>query len=351
MLSVGMLGGALGSAIGQAHFDALRLDGRFSIDAGCFSRDFHISQATAEAYAVPLNRCYKSWQELLQEEKGKIDVLVILTPTPDHCEMVCAALAMDYDVIVEKALCTSLGELAAIKDTLSMSKGKMLVTYNYSGYPMVRELRARIENGGLGSINQVAIEMPQETFARNGVVPQNWRMKDYDIPTVSLDLGVHVFHLLAFLTHDSPVVSKQLKEFSANNNLGVIDNVYAWAELENGVVFSGWWGKTSLGYRNGLKVRVFGDKGAAEWTQSSPEILELSYSDGKREIIERGLESALVCNLDRYNRFKPGHPAGFIEAFANLYSDFHDYLVGKKDSDLIADLAQTEMCLAFLSKS
>jgi predicted dehydrogenase len=215
---------------------------------------------------------------------------------------------------------------------------------------MVRELREMIRNGVLGDLNQIHVEMPQETFARSGVNLQAWRQVDYSIPTVSLDLGVHVYHLLGFLTDNAKVMSKELKEFSAFNSLGVVDNVYAWADLSGGITFAGWWGKTSLGYRNGLRVRVFGSKGSAEWEQSKPEYLTVARSDGGKEIIERGREDLLICNAPRYNRFKPGHPAGFVEAFANLYLDFHDTLNENAINDYVADIDHTEECLSFLTR-
>lgn len=349
MLKVGMIGGAVNSAVGMAHFDAIRLDGRFSIVAGAFSRNAEVNAETSVVYNLSSENVYDHWAVMLKERQGELDAVVILTPTPDHCEMVCEALALGFNVIVEKALCTSLSEVALIQAALEASEGKLLVTYNYSGYPMIRELRALLREGRLGDIQQIHIEMPQETFSRDRVKLQEWRQKDYEIPTVSLDLGVHVFHLLSFLSDGAEVKDRELGQYSIGNELGLIDNVFCRAELDNGALFNGWWGKTALGCRNGLRVRVFGSRGAADWLQQSPEELVLSYSDGRKEIIERGIDGDSLCNEGRYNRFKPGHPSGFIEAFANLYCDFYEVLQGAESNDFVPNFEQTARCMEFLT--
>src|SRR5690606_7761185 len=169
-----------------------------------------INQTTADAWGIPAQRVYPSWQELLQQERGQLDAIVILTPTPSHCDIVTAALELGYAVICEKALATSSEETARIKAKLDETKGFLAVTLNYSGYPMLRELKHKIQCGELGRLLHVQIEMPQEGFVRLDAkgekpLPQAWRLKDGFIPTISLDLGVHLHHLMAFLTGKSPL--------------------------------------------------------------------------------------------------------------------------------------------------
>lgn len=325
-LRLGFIGGGLNSAVGYTHFNASRLDGHFRVESGCFSRQPVQSEKTATAYGVPSERTYLNWKTLLANEKDALDAVVVLTPTPDHTEIVCAALDEGYAVICEKSLATSSAECRAIGESVARNSSFFAVTFNYSGYPMVRELRQLIAEGTLGRLHQIHIEMPQEGFLRQAAAPQAWRLKDYAVPTVSLDLGVHVHHLVHFLTGGLKPVEVVGEQKTYGPFAGIIDNVYCIARYEAGFSAQIWYGKTALGYRNGLRVRVFGSYAAAEWFQMTPEELRISYSDGRVALLDRGGAEAELAREPRYNRFKSGHPSGFIEAFANLYADIAEHL-------------------------
>lgn len=336
-LKVGFIGGSVNSAVGYAHFAATQMDGLFEIVAGCFSRDTATNTATALRYAIASDHVYANWQDMLGAEKQNLDAIVILTPTPDHDESIIAALEAGYNVICEKALTDSVAKAENIKRTLAATGGFLAVTYNYSGYPMIRELRRLIEDGALGHILQIQVEMPQEGFIRknkNGAAsqPQSWRLRDGDIATLHLDLGVHVHQLVQYTTGLQPLevvaISERFGDFP-----GIVDDLNALARYEGGAVANFWYSKTALGQRNGLKVRIFGDMASAEWIQTNPEILSVSYADGRREILDRGALN-LLTDMARYTRFKPGHPAGYIEAFANLYADIYQNLRAHQDGTL-----------------
>jgi predicted dehydrogenase len=301
------------------------MDGLFRVECGSFSRHTDVNTQTATRWNVPPKRVYADWQELLKAEQGQVDAVVILTPTPSHPEQVHTALEHGHAVICEKALATSSEIAQEIHETAQKNKAFLAVTYNYTGYPMLRELKQTIKAGRLGRIQQVQIEMPQEGFAsldRNGnpKIPQQWRLKDGEVPTISLDLGVHLHHIIDFLTGTKPVrvVAHQA---SFGKYREVIDNVNAIAEYTEDVICSLWYSKAALGCRNGLKVRVYGEQGAAEWLQMDPEHLQLHDNRGHTYRIDRGNVDAQEAQLARYNRFKVGHPAGFLEAFANVYAD------------------------------
>jgi len=236
-------------------------------------------------------------------------------------EIVIAAIEAGYPVICEKALATSSAECLRLKDVVKSYQGHLAVTYNYSGYPMVRELRRMIREGHLGRLQQIHIEMPQEGFLRINACPQDWRRKDYAVPTVSLDLGVHVHHLVDFLSGGSKPLALVGDQASYGQLSGIIDNVYCMAHFENDLRVQAWWGKTALGYRNGLRIRVFGEQASAEWYQMDPEFLRWADNDGHYYLFDRGSSDAKTAQEPRYNRFKAGHPSGFIEALANLYVD------------------------------
>lgn len=351
-LSLGFIGGALNSAVGYTHFNSSRLDGHFRVDCGCFSRNPQRNAQAARVYGVNDDRTHANWTALLEAEKGKVDALLVITPTPEHADIVVAALHAGYSVICEKALATSSAECRVIADAVQRNNGFLAVTYNYSGYPMVRELRRLIAVGALGRIHQIHIEMPQEGFMRRAAAPQAWRLKDETLPTVSLDLGVHVHHLVQFLTGKSPleVIGDQSTYGPFHN---VINNVYCLARYEDDLRVQSWFGKTALGYRNGLRIRVFGGEASAEWFQMEPEDLHISQADGRHVVLDRGSGEPNMACEQRYNRFKPGHPSGFIEAFANLYADIADQLrqfqTGETlRNDYVYGVHQSEEGLRFL---
>lgn len=331
-LRIGFIGGGLNSAVGYTHFNASRLDGHFRVECGCFSRQSAQNEQSAITYGVTPERTYSDWRMLLERERLNLDAIVVLTPTPDHAEITIAALELGYSVICEKALGVSSDECAKIESIVKKTNGFLAVTYNYSGYPMLRELRQMIAEGRLGRIQQIHIEMPQEGFLRRAANPQAWRRQDYAIPTVSLDLGVHVHHLIDFLSGGKKLERVVGEHASYGQFEQIVDNVYCLARYENDLHVQAWWGKTALGYRNGLKVRVFGSRASAEWYQMDPEDLRWSDDDGHHYILDRGSGEAETAKQVRYNRFKAGHPSGFIEAFANLYADIAENIRAKKNS-------------------
>lgn len=332
-ITVAFVGGADNSAVGYTHFNASRMDGHFKLEAGCFSRHHDQNENSAHTYGVQPERTYSDWQTLLKCEKDAIDAIVILTPTPSHAEIAIAAVEAGYPVICEKALGTSSAECNQITEAVKKHNGYLAVTFNYSGYPMVRELKRLISEGRFGRLQQIQIEMPQEGFLRVNANPQAWRRKDYAVPTVSLDLGVHVHHLVDFLSGGLKPLSLVGEQASYGQIPGIIDNVYCIAKYEQDMRVQAWWGKTALGHRNGLRVRVYGEKASAEWYQMDPEVLRWADNDGHHYLLDRGSSDAKTAQESRYNRFKAGHPSGFIEAFANLYADFAEELRYLKQGD------------------
>lgn len=329
-LRVAFVGGAYESAVGRAHRAAIELDQRFELVAGCFSRSIETSRASAIRYGVAADRAYDSLDELLLHEAKNLDAVVVMTPQDQHGPHVLSCLERDLPVICEKALVASVEEAEAIQRALSSQRGFLAVTYNYTGYPILRELRHMIQQGRLGKIQQVQIEMPQEGFLKLGandqpVTPQEWRLRDAGVPTISLDLGVHIHGMIHFLTGETPQEVVATSQSYGNFNQ-VTDNVACLANYSNGMSCNIWYSKTALGCRNGLKVRVFGETGSAEWVQENPEFLYMADQRGSRFIVDRTSPGVDIANQPRYGRFKGGHPAGFVEAFGNYYCDIADEL-------------------------
>ena len=328
-LRLGFIGGSLSSAVGYAHFVACHMDNRWRLLSGCFCLDEQENYETAQQYGVPADRVYGDWRQMLSGEQGKIDAVVVLTPTPSHFNIVSACLESGFPVICEKSLATSSHAAQTLIDIQNVTQGFLIVTYNYSGYPMVREMRHKIQKGALGKILHFQAEMPQEGFIRldgqgRRPMPQAWRCVDGNVPTIYLDLAVHLHQLIYYLTGQDPV-----ELVSDHHCFGwvaqVVDNVSCLCRYSGGIQGQFWFSKSALGHRNGLKLRIYGSEKAAEWFQGNPEEMLLSHADGGREIMDRA-SAADVASLPRYGRFKAGHPAGFIESFANIYSDIADCL-------------------------
>lgn len=330
-IRVGFLGGAYHSAVGRAHRTAIESDRRYELVTGCFSRDPAQNQESAKAYYVSPERAHASLDDLLANETGRMDALVILTPTDQHFEQIQRVHSAGIPVICEKALVSNMEQALSLRDTTREHDHFLAVTYNYTGYPILRELKAMIEAGELGTITHMRAEMPQEGFlkvddAGQAIRPQGWRLKDGPVPTVSLDLGVHLHVLIKFLTGARPLTVAS-RSSTKGHFEGLIDSVNCMATYDNGMDASIWFTKAALGHRNGLKIEVYGTRQSATWIQEHPEHLSMADQRGARLVIDRASPGVRIANQARYTRFKAGHPAGFIEAFANYYSDIADALI------------------------
>ncbi|MEM6626913.1 MAG: Gfo/Idh/MocA family oxidoreductase [Pseudomonadota bacterium] len=335
-LRLAFVGGSTRSAVGYAHFAAARMDGRFNLVAGAFSRDSEINRETAQTYGVDPRRVHQRLDDLIAHERDALDAVAVLTPTPSHADFVAQCLDAGLPVICEKALAGTVDDAVRLRDQAERLGGFLAVTYNYSGYPMVRELRHRIRRGELGRVLQIHAEMPQESFIRRAAdgscaTPQTWRLEDGAIPTLHLDLAVHIHQLIDYLTGLKPrevtAVANRYGRFE-----DVVDNVVATARYEEDALANLWFSKSAIGHRNGLKLRIYGDQASAEWVQSDPETLLISYADGRREILDRGGDAS-EAGSERYTRFKAGHPAGYVEAFANLYANIADCLFARRTGE------------------
>ncbi len=353
-LKLGFIGGALDSAVGYAHFSSCMMDKRWNLVAGAFSTDERANREAGKTYKISTRRIYGDWRNMLVREMGFLDAVAVLTPTPSHYEIVTECLKQGLPVICEKALATNSNEIRVMEKIRKEHMGFLAVTYNYSGYPMVRELRNIIRKGTLGRILHFQAEMPQEGYRRvdgagNKLHPQEWRLHDGSVPIIYVDLAVHLHHLIHYLVEQKPI--EVVADQTTCGWFDVIDNVSCLCRYTDDISGQMWFSKSALGFRNGLKIRICGSDASAEWVQANPEELMICHADGRREIRDRGADSH-VASLPRYTRFKVGHPAGFIEAFANLYVDISECLrafqrTGKWESQEVfnAELALEGLCM------
>ena len=327
-INVAFFGGGVNSAVGAVHKIALSMDSLYNLIGGVFSSRKDINVASAIEYGLDPSKAYQNIDELLESEKY-IDAICILTPTSKHLEHIKYIHSFNIPIICEKSLCTSYSE-GVFLDNHLLKTNFFTITYNYTGYPMVRELRNFIKIGEFGDICQINIQMPQESFSRitkDGKTPQpqKWRLSEYDIPCISLDLGIHLQSIIQFLLDDIPIEVLSL-ESTFGEFQSVIDNVIGLIKYKKGTTVNLWYGKSSLGKRNGLKLEVYGKKGSCSWNQEFPEYLHISNKNGSMSTIDRSNENLHIANKKRYNRFKAGHPSGFIEAFSNYYFDVAHFI-------------------------
>jgi predicted dehydrogenase len=350
-LRLGFIGGGLNSAVGLTHQIAAQMDGHFQLCAGCFSRNREISHATGTAWGLKTDEIFDSPESLLAGS-DRLDAVAILTPTPAHRDILLQCAQTGLQVICEKSLAVDMREIGEIEATFSAGEERLFVTYNYTGYPMIRELRAQIRQGLLGKIQQVMVEMPQEGFLRKNAagaisMPQAWRTRDGVIQTVSLDLGVHLHQLVSYL-----IAENAMDVYATGRRFGgierILDTIHCVANYTGDVVCNYWYGKAALGYRNGLRIRVFGSRGAAEWHQAEPEFLKISNDKGGWFVLDRTHPDSLEANKERYQRFKAGHPAGFIEAFANHYTDLATWITERKNREHVFGLSWAKEGCTFL---
>lgn len=326
-IKLAILGGGINSAVGPAHISAISMTNNFELVTACFSSNKSINEESFKSYNIDSTKISYDFNQIIAQ-KENFEILLILTPTNQHYDQIKVCFENEINVISEKSLTVSLANAIELK---RIQNGVFLkVIYNYLGYPMLKLIREKINNNVIGEIHQVNIQMPQETFVKlkNGkpLVPQKWRVIDDEIPTVSLDLAVHLHSILKYLIPSQP---KRLVAINKSyGHFDVIDNVNSIIEFQNRGICNFSFDKTSLGKRNGLRFEIYGEKGSFLWKQVNPEKLKYINNEGEKFVIDRGSPETDLINDFKISRFKAGHPGGYVEALANYYQniclDFHN---------------------------
>jgi predicted dehydrogenase len=328
-LKYGMVGGGQDAFIGDVHRKAVAMDSKAELTAGCFSRDYKNTLSTGEMLGMDKERLYKSFQEMIETEgkrKDKIDFIIIVTPNNSHFPISKLALQNGIHVVCDKPLTTDskdaeeLERLAAEKDLL------FCVTYTYTGYPVVKHLREMVANGDLGPIRFVNAEYPQDWLAtfleKTGQKQAAWRSdpEQTGISNCVGDIGSHIENMVSYLTGlKIQSLCARLDTFVEGRVLD--DNACILVDYDKGAKGLYWSSQIAVGHDNGLRVRIYGTKGSLEWSQENPNYAKISYLDKPTEIISRGRDD-LYPHAQNYSRIPAGHPEGYFEAFANIYSTF-----------------------------
>ena len=323
---MGMVGGGPGAFIGPIHRIAAELDREIVLVAGAFSSDAERSIAGGAAYAIEPERAYPSLAAMLTAERGRedgIEMVAIASPNHHHLGAARAALEAGVAVMCDKPLTATLDEARDLERVVCAAGLPFGVTYTYSGYPLVREARARVSAGALGAIRKVVVEYPQGWLAGKAEGKQAaWRID----PSMAgsggciADIGVHAFHLAEFVT--GLKVTRLLADLAAVVPGRVLDDdCQLLLRFENGARGVLLASQISVGERNGLRLRVYGEHGGLDWQQEHPDRLWLYRADGGTELIQAG-DQSLGADAVAASRTPGGHPEGYLEAFANLYRDF-----------------------------
>ncbi|MDE1182945.1 Gfo/Idh/MocA family oxidoreductase [Paraburkholderia sp.] len=325
-LRLGMVGGGQGAFIGAVHRIAARLDDRFELVAGALSSDPSRAQASADEAGIA--RSYSDWRTMAHAEAARddgIDAVSIVTPNHLHAPVASAFLEAGIHVICDKPLAVSLAEGEALAK-LARDTGKLFaLTHTYSGYPLVRHARAMVASGELGELRIVQVEYAQDWLATpieaSGTNRQAaWRTDPALAgPAGCLgDIGTHAYQLAAFISGMLPEsIAADVHTFVAGRR--VDDHVQALLRYPNGARGTLLASQVASGAENALQVRIYGTRGNLLFDQQTPDRLWLTPLGGAAQCLTRGrVHSAAATHA---TRLPPGHPEGYLEAFAQLYAD------------------------------
>ncbi len=335
---LGMVGGGPGSNIGETHRYAARFDGRYALVTGVFASNADRSRDFAAMLDIAPDRRYSTWQEMAEQEaqrKDGLEVVSIMTPNNSHYPIAKAFLEQGIDVICDKPLTTDLEQALELMRLVRQTGLVFGVTYNYSGYPMVRQAREMIRNGDLGEIRLVQVEhasgWASTLLEAAGHKQAVWRTNPSIAGKSSVvgDLGTHAHHLARFITGlEITEVSAELSTIVPGRL--VDDNAHIKLRFNNGAKGMMWASMVASGHLHGLRIRVYGEKGSLEWVQEQSEQLILRPLDGPHQTLSRGF-GWLSPTAQRASRLWPGHPEGFLAAFANIYTDIADAVIVRRD--------------------
>lgn len=346
-LKWGLIGGGEGSQIGPAHRLGARLDGLYDFAAGALDHRAEAGRAYGQALGLAPDRAYGDWREMLEGERtraDRVDLVTVATPNASHFEITRAFLQAGFHVLCEKPMTMTVAEGEEIVG-LSRETGRICaVNYGYTGYSLVRHMRAMVARGDLGAVRMVVAEFAHghHADAADADNPRvRWR---YDpaqagVSAQFADCGIHALHMASF------VIGQQASRLSADtvsclSSRVLEDDAQVNLRFDGGAVGRLWTSSIAIGRQHGLTLQVFGEKGGLRWAQEQPNQLYWMPLGQRLQVIERG-EAGLSPEADRSSRVTIGHAEGMPLAFANIYKDLAEAITARKQSraaDPAADL-------------
>jgi predicted dehydrogenase len=328
-IRLGMVGGGQGAFIGAVHRLAARIDDQYEFVAGALSSDAARSKASGEELGLAPDRIYSDFREMAKAEARRadgIEVVSIVTPNHMHFPAAKAFIEAGIHVVCDKPLSLNLKEALALEKLLVKNKDTIFaLTHNYSGYPMMRQAKAMIAAGELGEIRLVQGEYPQdwltENIEKSGQKQASWRTDPSKTGAGGCvgDIGTHTYQLGCYVS------GLKLDELSADltsfvKGRRVDDNAHVMLRYKGGAKGMIWASQVAPGHENGLKIRVYGTKGGIEWVQADPNYLWVTPFGEPKRLITRGGAGSNAASA-RVTRVPPGHPEGYLEGFANIYTE------------------------------
>ena len=348
-LRYGMVGGGPGAFIGEVHRKAAAFDGYTELVAGAFSSSAEKTNEMGKSLGLDTSRLYSSFEEMAEREAQlpkveRIDFVSVVTPNHLHFPVCKAFIEQGINVVCDKPLTNSIEEAEELCRLVDKHDVVFGLTHNYTGYPMVKEARQLVKAGVLGSLRKIVVEYPQgwlaEPVEEEGNKQASWRT-DPDKAGISSaigDIGTHAENLVEYIT-DLRMEKLFVDATSFVDGRTLEDDANMLVHYEDGVRGILYASQVSVGEENPLNIRVYGTKASLEWNQEQPNYLRVKYPDKPEEIRKRG--NPYLSEEAQFNtRIPPGHPEGFIEAFANIYRNIALTIQAHINGDTLTALAQ-----------
>lgn len=339
-IRLGMVGGGQGAFIGAVHRIAARLDDRYELVAGALSSDPARANASAVMLGIEADRSYASFEDMAVAEAARADgIEAVAIVTPNHLHFAPSKLFLEkgVHVICDKPVTATIEEAKKLAEIVKASDNLFILTHNYTGYAMLRQMREMIANGAIGKLRHVQAEYAQdwltEAVETTGVKGAEWRTDPSRSGAGGAigDIGTHAFNAAAFVTGEIPEsIYADLTSFVPGRQLDDSANILLrYASGAKGML---WASQIAVGNENALSLRVYGDKGGLEWHHRVPDELWFTpYGQPKRLITRNGAEAGPAAN--RVSRVPSGHPEGYLEGFATIYREAADAIIAKREGN------------------
>lgn len=333
-IRLGMVGGGNDAFIGAVHRIAARLDDRYELVAGALSSTPEKAQASGAALGLDPARTYDDFKQMAIREarlKNGIEAVSIVTPNHVHFAAAREFLKRGIHVICDKPLTSTMADARKMAKAVEDSGALFFLTHNYTGYPMVRQAREMVANGDIGKIRVVQVEYPQDWLTKHEDFKQAaWRTDPAQsgVGGSTGDIGTHAHNLACFVTGlRVESLAADLQAFVSGRQLD--DNAHVMLRFDGGARGMLWSSQVAPGNENALRLRVYGEKGGLEWAQEHPNHLWHSpFGEPKRLITRNGAGAGEAAA--RMSRVPPGHPEGYLEGFANIYSEAAEAIVAHR---------------------
>ncbi len=333
-LRLGMVGGGKDAFIGAIHRHAIGIDGMIEIVCGALSINPDIAKDSGKAIFLPEDRIYLTYEEMIKKEselpaEQRMDFVTIVTPNFAHFAPAMMAMDHGFHVVIEKPIAFTLDEALQLKKKAAETGKILCLTHTYSGYPLVKQAKQMVKQGAFGKIRKVWVEYPQGWLSklseREGNAQAAWRTdpKKSGKSGCMGDIGTHAAHLAEYIT------GLKITQICADLNILVEGRILdddggVLLKFENGAAGVLMASQVAAGEENGIKIRVYGEKGGLEWAQHEPNTMLVKWLDQPTQIYRAGgnYGDRLSSFATHNSRTPGGHPEGYLEAFANIYRNF-----------------------------